>query len=360
MAVLATLALLFAASSRVCCVLLAAFIGSLLYMVVLHHRLKEPGLAPRARRCWRRRCRPTPSCRTSWSRSRPSTRARVLRRGVEAAARLDWPRDKLHIQVLDDSTDETAELARTVAAELQAKGFDVVALQRTDRSGYKGGALHEAMQKTPHDYFAIFDVDYVPPPDFLRRCMRPFFAEPQGRLRAGPLRFPQSARECAHRDADGDARRPSRHRAGDALLGRPSAALQRHLRHLAARRDRGRRRLEGRHRHRGSRSHLSRLGQGLARAVPDQRRRAGRAAGRHQDLAAPAAALAGRLPPCLAAHVPGDPEEPRHHAVGQGGGAAASLHVAEPAGAAGRRRLRPAGGAAGAVAGAAARWRSSC
>ena len=50
-----------------------------------------------------------------------------------------------------------------------------MALQRTDRSGFKGGALHEAMQQTPHDYFAIFDVDYVPPPDFLRRCMRPFF-----------------------------------------------------------------------------------------------------------------------------------------------------------------------------------------
>ena len=91
--------------------------------------------------------------------------------------RLDWPRDKLHIQVLDDSTDETAELARTVVAELKAKGFDIVALQRTDRSGFKGGALHEAMQQTPHDYFAIFDVDYVPSPDFLRICMRPFFAE---------------------------------------------------------------------------------------------------------------------------------------------------------------------------------------
>ncbi|HEY6718283.1 MAG TPA: glycosyltransferase family 2 protein, partial [Reyranella sp.] len=57
-------------------------------------------------------------------------------------------------------------------------GLDVVALQRTDRSGFKGGALHEAMQKTPYDYFAIFDVDYVPPTDFLRTCMRPFFANP--------------------------------------------------------------------------------------------------------------------------------------------------------------------------------------
>jgi len=103
----------------------------------------------------------------------------VLRRGVEAAARLDWPSDKLHIQVLDDSTDETAQLARTVVAELSAQGHDITALQRTDRSGFKGGALHEAMQRTPHDYFAIFDVDYVPSPDFLRVCMRPFFANPR-------------------------------------------------------------------------------------------------------------------------------------------------------------------------------------
>ena len=51
----------------------------------------------------------------------------VLRRGIEAAAKLDWPGDKLHIQVLDDSTDATAELARTVVAELKAQGFDIVA-----------------------------------------------------------------------------------------------------------------------------------------------------------------------------------------------------------------------------------------
>ena len=80
-----------------------------------------------------------------------------------------------------------------MVAELKARGFDIVALQRTDRSGFKGGALHEAMQKTPYDYFAIFDVDYVPPTDFLRRCMRPFFANAELGLRAGPLRLPQSA-----------------------------------------------------------------------------------------------------------------------------------------------------------------------
>ncbi len=177
MAVLATLALLFAAIFVVCCVLLAAFVGSLLYMVMLHHRLKKSGLS-RERRLLATPL-PTDAELPHVVVQIPSfNEGPVLRRGVEAAARLDWPRDKLHIQVLDDSTDETAELARTVVAELRAQGLDVVALQRTDRSGYKGGALHEAMQKTPYDYFAIFDVDYVPPTDFLRTCMRPFFANP--------------------------------------------------------------------------------------------------------------------------------------------------------------------------------------
>ena len=159
--------------------LLAAFVGSLLYMVVLHHRLKERGLR-REEELLATPLPPDAELPHVVVQIPSFNEGGVLRRGIEAAARLDWPRDKLHIQVLDDSTDETAELARTVVAELKAQGFDIVALQRTDRSGFKGGALHEAMQQTPHDYFAIFDVDYVPSPDFLRICMRPFFAEVGG------------------------------------------------------------------------------------------------------------------------------------------------------------------------------------
>lgn len=173
-----TLALIFAGVFAVCCVLLAAFIGSLLYMVLLNHRLRAKALESEEELL----STPLPA-----DQDLPHVVVQipsfnegpVLRRGVEAAAKLDWPRDKLHIQILDDSTDETAELARTVAAELRAQGLDVVALQRTDRSGFKGGALHDAMQQTPHDYFAIFDVDYVPPADFLRTCMRVFVAKPK-------------------------------------------------------------------------------------------------------------------------------------------------------------------------------------
>src|SRR5882762_4297308 len=162
----------------VCAVLISLFIGSLLYMVVLHRRLKAAGLAREARLL--SAALPADADLPHVVVQIPSfNEGPVLRRGVEAAASLDWPRDKLHIQVLDDSTDETSELARTVVAELRARGVDVVALQRADRSGFKGGALHEAMQQTPHDYFAVFDVDYVPPTDFLRRCMRVFVAEPR-------------------------------------------------------------------------------------------------------------------------------------------------------------------------------------
>ena len=189
-----------------------------------------------------------------------------MRRGVEAAAQLDWPRDKLHIQLLDDSTDETAEIARTVAAELRGQGFR-----------HRGAAAHRPLGLQGRRAARGDAADAARLLRDLRRRLRaagrfpaPLHARRSSpsrrrRFRAGALRLPQSARERADRDADGDARRPSRHRAGDALVGRPSAALQRHLRHLAARRDRGGRRLEGRHGHRGPRPHLSRLGQGLAR-----------------------------------------------------------------------------------------------
>src|SRR5882672_8956276 len=159
----------------VCAVLISLFIGSLLYMVVLHHRLKAAGLAREVRLL--NAPLPADADLPHIVVQIPSfNEGGVLRRGVEAAATLDWPRDKLHVQILDDSTDDTAVLARTLAEEFSARGVDVQAIQRTDRSGFKGGALQEGMESVPYEYFAIFDVDYVPAPDFLRRCMRPMLA----------------------------------------------------------------------------------------------------------------------------------------------------------------------------------------
>jgi cellulose synthase/poly-beta-1,6-N-acetylglucosamine synthase-like glycosyltransferase len=103
----------------------------------------------------------------------------IVERGIESAARLDWPKDKLHIQICDDSTDETTELARAAAQRAAADGIDAIVLHRDDRSEFKAGALRAAMAATPHDYFAILDVDYVPSPDFLRRCMAALLAEPK-------------------------------------------------------------------------------------------------------------------------------------------------------------------------------------
>jgi cellulose synthase/poly-beta-1,6-N-acetylglucosamine synthase-like glycosyltransferase len=103
----------------------------------------------------------------------------LVRRGARAVAALDWPRDRLHVQILDDSTDGTPAISRATAAELAAAGIDAVVLQREKRTDFKAGALREGMERSAHAYFAIFDADYVPPPDFLRRCMAVLLAQPE-------------------------------------------------------------------------------------------------------------------------------------------------------------------------------------
>ncbi|MDH3315005.1 MAG: glycosyltransferase [Betaproteobacteria bacterium] len=103
----------------------------------------------------------------------------IVERAIASCAGLDWPRDRLHIQVCDDSTDETTGLARAAAQRAAAAGIDVAVLHRDDRAEFKAGALREAMAWPGHDYFAILDVDYVPAPDFLRRCMAALLADPK-------------------------------------------------------------------------------------------------------------------------------------------------------------------------------------
>lgn len=102
----------------------------------------------------------------------------IVERSIANALQLDWPRDKLHIQVCDDSTDRTTALARAAAARAVEAGADVEVLHRDDRTGFKAGALQAAMLRTPHQYFAIFDVDFVAPADFLRRCMAVLLSDP--------------------------------------------------------------------------------------------------------------------------------------------------------------------------------------
>jgi cellulose synthase/poly-beta-1,6-N-acetylglucosamine synthase-like glycosyltransferase len=100
----------------------------------------------------------------------------VAERAIDAAARLDWPRDRLQVQVLDDSTDDTPSIVARAAARWRAAGVDVRHLRRGSRAGFKAGALAYGLEQTEAELLALFDADFVPPPDFLRRVV-PSFAD---------------------------------------------------------------------------------------------------------------------------------------------------------------------------------------
>ncbi|HEX6201405.1 MAG TPA: glycosyltransferase, partial [Thermoanaerobaculia bacterium] len=101
----------------------------------------------------------------------------VARRLIDAVCRLDWPREKLEVQVLDDSTDETVEVAAAAVAHHRAQGVRVEHLRRADRTGFKAGALAAGAARAGGELVAVFDADFVPGPDFLRRVV-PSFADP--------------------------------------------------------------------------------------------------------------------------------------------------------------------------------------
>ncbi len=98
----------------------------------------------------------------------------VAKRLIESAAALEYPRGVLEIQVLDDSTDETVSLVAKKVKQLQAQGVDVVHIHRDSRDGFKAGALANGLQKSKGDFLAIFDADFLPNPDFLRRVLPRF------------------------------------------------------------------------------------------------------------------------------------------------------------------------------------------
>ncbi len=97
--------------------------------------------------------------------------ANVAERAIRAAAGIDYPRDRHEIQVLDDSTDVTGAIVDRIAAELRAAGHWITVLRRTDRTGFKAGALQAGFEAAGGEYIAIFDADFVPPPAFLRQTV---------------------------------------------------------------------------------------------------------------------------------------------------------------------------------------------
>lgn len=100
--------------------------------------------------------------------------ATVVQRLIETVTKLDYPRDRLQIQVLDDSTDETQGLARAACERAAATGLDIQYIHRVDRSGYKAGALAKGLDSAKGELVAIFDADFLPQPDFLRQVVGHF------------------------------------------------------------------------------------------------------------------------------------------------------------------------------------------
>ncbi len=103
---------------------------------------------------------------------------------MKAVSGLDYPRDRLQIQVLDDSTDDTVEECQRRVEELRERGFDVEYLHRTDRTGFKAGALDAGMASATGEFICIFDADFRPDPDYLQRMIHHFTDEKVGMVQA--------------------------------------------------------------------------------------------------------------------------------------------------------------------------------
>jgi cellulose synthase/poly-beta-1,6-N-acetylglucosamine synthase-like glycosyltransferase len=102
----------------------------------------------------------------------------VVERALTAAAALDWPSGRLTIQLLDDSTDITSDIAGHAIARLRREDVEIVHVRRADRSGFKAGALAAGMALCDAPFVAVFDADFVPAPDWLRRAMAAMLANP--------------------------------------------------------------------------------------------------------------------------------------------------------------------------------------
>jgi len=108
----------------------------------------------------------------------------VVKRLIQSVCRFDYPIELLEIQILDDSTDDTADIAKATAAEMRRQGFDIGYIHRDDRIGFKAGALKEGLKIAKGELVAIFDADFIPHPSFLKETI-PYFAHPEiGMLQA--------------------------------------------------------------------------------------------------------------------------------------------------------------------------------
>ncbi len=102
----------------------------------------------------------------------------VVERLISSVCNIDYPKELLEIQVLDDSTDKTTEIARSCVEQFRDKGFNIECMHRESREGYKAGALREGLRSANGDLVAIFDADFMPPRDFLKKTVD-YFVDPQ-------------------------------------------------------------------------------------------------------------------------------------------------------------------------------------
>jgi cellulose synthase/poly-beta-1,6-N-acetylglucosamine synthase-like glycosyltransferase len=102
----------------------------------------------------------------------------VVERLLRSVSEIDYPRDLLQIQVLDDSTDDTRAVTTSVAQELRSRGFNVELIHRSDRHGFKAGALATGLESAEGEFVCILDADFVPPKDLLRKTID-FFTDPK-------------------------------------------------------------------------------------------------------------------------------------------------------------------------------------
>jgi hypothetical protein len=104
----------------------------------------------------------------------------VVERLINAVCNIEYPKDKLEIQVLDDSTDETVDVVAAIVKKKQEEGFDIQHIRRPNRQGFKAGALKEGLRTAKGKYVAIFDADFIPKSDFLINTLKYFTSDKVG------------------------------------------------------------------------------------------------------------------------------------------------------------------------------------
>jgi cellulose synthase/poly-beta-1,6-N-acetylglucosamine synthase-like glycosyltransferase len=102
----------------------------------------------------------------------------VLERLIDESVKIEYPAELLQIQVLDDSTDDSHDFAEAICQKYRSMGHDIQYLHRTNREGYKAGALQEGLKTATGEFVAVFDADFIPPTDFLTRTIH-HFADPK-------------------------------------------------------------------------------------------------------------------------------------------------------------------------------------